>query len=173
MRLIILLALAVSACGAASSEITEQSGNSARARAIDGDTVSIDIRLRGADAFERRQLCATSDQGCWECGKAAQDYASRILKSSDAQISLSGEISYGRPIATVSVNGADLGEQMIEAGLAVPATDYLKNDPTRAGRYLAAYDRAVASREGAHGGSFIAPEDWRQGERLTCEATSR
>lgn len=35
----------------------------ARGRAIDGDTVSVDFRLFGADAYEKRQLCERQS-GC-------------------------------------------------------------------------------------------------------------
>lgn len=144
----------------------------AKGRAIDGDTVSIDIRLFGADAFEKRQLCRNTN-GCWPCGKEAQDYASRLLKSGNTTIRLTGNQSYGRPIGTVEVKGQDLGETMIAAGLAVPAVSYLKNDPARASRYVAAYDKAVAAHTGAHRGYFIDPAEWRRGKRLSCETKAK
>lgn len=177
MRIIVLLALLSTACSAASPLPSERdrSGDrsiSARGRAIDGDTVSFDVRLFGADAFERKQLCR-GQSGCWQCGKAAQDYAARVLKSGDATIELTGKQSYGRPVGTVSVRGRDLGETMIEAGFAVPATSFLKNDPDRASRYVAAYDRALKARAGAHASYFLDPAKWRHGERLSCEARSR
>ncbi|MGT2516925.1 thermonuclease family protein (plasmid) [Sphingomonas panni] len=131
--------------------------------------MSVDIRLSGADAFERRQLCR-GNAGCWQCGKAAQDLAARALKSGNAVIRLTGTASYGRPVGTVTIDGRDLGETMIAAGFAVPVTGYLRNDPARATRYVAAYDRAVAAHAGAHAGYFIDPARWRRGERLSCEA---
>ncbi len=87
----------------------------------------------------------------------------------EATIRLTGSASYGRPVGTVTVDGRDLGETMIAAGLALPVTGYLRADPARAARYVAAYDRAVAARIGAHEGSFIEPARWRRGERLSCE----
>ncbi|MEP9403767.1 Endonuclease YncB, thermonuclease family [Sphingomonas sp. OV641] len=172
MRLTALAALVLAgACSAATPADTgpgETRAITARGRALDGDTVSIDIRLSGADAFESRQLCR-GNAGCWQCGKAAQDIAARALKSGDAVIRLTGTTSYGRPVGTVTIGGRDLGETMIAAGLAVPVTGYLRNDPDRASRYVAAYDRAVATRAGAHAGYFIDPARWRRGERLSCE----
>ncbi|MDD1449733.1 thermonuclease family protein [Sphingomonas sp. H160509] len=141
-------------------------------RAIDGDTVSFDVRIFGADAFEKRQLCRNAN-GCWLCGKAAQDYASKLLKSGSSTIRLTGKQSYGRPIGTVEIWGQDLGESMIAAGLAVPATSYLKSDPERAQRYLAAYENAEARHAGVHAGYFIDPAKWRRGERLSCESRVR
>lgn len=172
MRMTIALALALAACGGAASQAEDQSAIRADGRAIDGDTVSFDVRLYGVDAFEKRQLCRTTD-GCWPCGKAAQDYASKLLKAGSSTIRLTGKQSYGRPIGTVEIDGQDLGESMIAAGLAVPATSYLKDDPARAQRYVAAYERAEARHAGAHAGYFLDPAKWGRGERLTCESRSR
>jgi endonuclease YncB( thermonuclease family) len=172
MRMTLVLALALAACGGAASQAEDPALIRADGRAIDGDTVSFDVRIFGADAFEKRQMCRNTD-GCWPCGKAAQDYASKLLKSGSSTIRLTGKQSYGRPIGTVEVGGQDLGESMIAAGLAVPATSYLKNDPERAQRYLAAYENAVARHAGVHAGYFIDPAKWRRGERLSCEARGK
>ena len=174
MRLILPLAfaLALAACDRAAATGSASAGVNAKARAIDGDTVAIDVRLFGTDAFEKRQLCRTRD-GCWPCGKAAQDLASRILKRGNAVISLTGKQSYGRPIGTVEVDGRDLGEEMIAAGLAVPVTDFRASDPALAKRYAAAFDRAVSTRAGAQAGFYLDPAKWRHGARLSCEPNWR
>lgn len=171
MRLILALALLSAACGSASPSaetVVASNAVTGRGRAIDGDTVAIDFRLFGADAFEKRQLCRT-ETGCWQCGKAAQDYAARLLKSGDATIRITGAQSYGRPVGVVSIQGQDLGEAMIAAGFAVPATSFLKRDPDRATRYVDAYNRAARAHAGVHAGFFIDPAKWRRGERLSCE----
>ncbi|RZL18776.1 MAG: thermonuclease family protein [Sphingomonas sp.] len=172
MRMTLVLALALAACGGAASQAEDPALIRADGRAIDGDTVSFDVRIFGADAFEKRQLCRNTD-GCWPCGKAAQDYASKLLKSGSSTIRLTGKQSYGRLIGTVEIGGQDLGESMIAAGLAVPATSYLKSDPERARRYLAAYENAEARHAGVHAGYFIDPAKWRRGERLSCEARGK
>lgn len=172
MRLTLVIALALAACGRAASQAEDPALIRADGRAIDGDTVSFDVRIFGADAFEKRQLCRNTD-GCWPCGKAAQDYASKLLKSGSSTIRLTGKQSYGRPIGTVEIGGQDLGESMIAAGLAVPAISYLKSDPERAQRYLAAYENAEARHAGVHAGYFIDPAKWRRGERLSCEARGK
>jgi endonuclease YncB( thermonuclease family) len=172
MRLICLALLALTACDAAVSREPADPRASAivaRGRAIDGDTVSFDVRLQGADALEKKQMCSTTS-GCWPCGKVAQDYASRLLKSGNATIRLTGSASYGRPVGTVEIGGRDLGEAMIAAGLAIPVTGYLKGQPEQARRYIAAYEAARSARRGPHAGSFIEPARWRRGERLACEA---
>nr|WP_249258849.1 thermonuclease family protein [Sphingobium yanoikuyae] len=139
----------------------------AQGRAIDGDTVAVDFRLLGVDAFERRQLCRNT-AGCWECGKAAQDFAADALRSKAATISLKSNRSYGRPVATIIIDGQDLGERMIRAGLAVPEVQYLRDEPGRARRYASAFAQAKAARAGAFSGSWIEPSRWRRGDRLRC-----
>ncbi|OYW87786.1 MAG: nuclease [Sphingobium sp. 32-64-5] len=140
----------------------------AQARALDGDTVAVDFRLLGVDAFERRQLCQKV-AGCWQCGKAAQDFAANALRSKTATIQLTPSSSYGRPVAIITVDGRDLGERMIRAGLAVPEAQYLQGDPSRAARYQAAFAQAKAARAGAFAGTWLGPSRWRHGERLRCE----
>lgn len=166
MRAIVLVALAFASCSA-SPEVSDQSFE-AEARALDGDTVAVDFRLLGIDAFERRQLCERA-AGCWQCGKAAQDFAANLLRTKAADIKLTGTSTYGRPVAIVTVDGEDLGERLIRAGLAIPETRYLVADPARARRYEIAFAQAKTSRAGAFGGRWIVPGRWRQGDRLQCE----
>jgi len=168
MRTLLLATLAFASCCLSSEAQAEQQSFEGKARALDGDTVAVDFRLLGVDAFERAQLCERRD-GCWQCGKAAQDLAANLLRSRAADITLTGTTTYGRPVAIVTVDGADLGERLIRAGLAVPEIKYLGSDPARARRYQAAFAQARASRAGAFGGRWIEPGRWRQGERLQCE----
>lgn len=140
----------------------------ATARALDGDTVAADFRLLGVDAFERRQLCQRIS-GCWQCGKAAQDFGANALRSKTATIRLMPSSSYGRPVAIVTVDGKDLGERLIRAGLAVPETQYLRGDPARLRSYTTAFAEAKRRRAGAMDGTWIEPSRWRRGDRLRCE----
>lgn len=140
----------------------------ARSRVLDGDTISIDLRLLGVDAFERSQLCERGN-GCWPRGKAAQDFAARLLRHSDATITLTPMRTYGRPVARVDVNGVDLGQALVGAGLAIPEPRYLGIMPSLARRYAIAYDTARRARRGAHAGHWIEPARWRHGVRLACE----
>lgn len=93
----------------------------------------------------------------------------RLLKRSEVTIRTVVTASYGRPVATVDIEGQDLGETLIENGLAVPRPGFLKTDAGRATRYQTAYDRGVAAHAGAHAGYFLDPADWRHGKRLNCE----
>lgn len=140
----------------------------AKARAIDGDTVSLDVRLSAVDAVERRQLCQ-NERGCYPCGKLAQDWAAKLLRGQQAEILLTGDTTYGRPVAVVRVAGRDLGEVLIRDGHAVPALRYLRSEPDRGRRYSEAHAEALAARRGVHAGPWIQPDRWRRGDRLACE----
>jgi endonuclease YncB( thermonuclease family) len=116
----------------------------------------------------RARAALSARPGCWQCGKAAQDFAANALRSKAATIRLVSSSSYGRPVAVVTVDGADLGERLIRAGLATPQASYLRDDPAR----LRAYNAAFASarqRAGAFAGDWIEPSRWRHGNRLSCE----
>ncbi|AOH87144.1 nuclease (plasmid) [Sphingomonas panacis] len=167
MRAILILAIALATISASTS-FAQHPRVDAKARALDGDTLAVDFRLLGVDAFERRQLCERSS-GCWACGKAAQDLAANALRAATATIQLMPSSTYGRPVAVVTVDGQDLGERLIRAGLAIPETGYLRNDPARAARYTAAFAKATAGRAGALAGRWIEPSQWRRGARLQCE----
>ncbi|MCW2351723.1 thermonuclease family protein [Sphingobium sp. B12D2B] len=163
----LLVALAAVSCSASSQVVNDRTLD-ARARALDGDTVAVDFRLLGVDAFERRQMCQGRD-GCWSCGKAAQDLVAKLLRSKTAEIKLTSASTYGRPVATVSIDGDDLGERLISAGLAIPQVQYLRGDPRRAARYKAAFAQGKARKVGALAGRWTEPSKWRRGERLQCE----
>ena len=164
----VLALLLLAGCGAAARNANAERDFAAKARALDGDTIAADFRVLGVDAFERRQQCQRGAT-CWACGKAAQDLAARTLREGDAQITLSSQTSYGRPVATVTVAGRDLGETMILNGLAIPQPQYLKSDGARLARYQRAFEQAKRAKAGAFAGQWIEPPLWRRGQRLSCE----
>jgi endonuclease YncB( thermonuclease family) len=164
-RLIVLALLLSASCSP--SNAAEDTSFSAKARALDGDTVATDFRLLGVDAFEasvmRTRRCLLGMRESRAGSRRAH------LGGGDAQIILSSHSSYGRPVATVSIDGRDLGEVMISAGLAIPQPQYLRSDPARSARYTAAFTEAQRQRAGAFAGSWLEPARWRRGERLTCK----
>ena len=146
-----------------------------QAHALDGDTLSIDLRLLGVDAFETHQLCRTAAGKCSACGKAARRYLKQLMfQDTNSRgrktigISFVATSSYGRPIITAVSNGTDVGLSLIRAGHAVPATQYLTSDQARAQSYLDAFADAKAAKRGAHSGAWITPSAWRRGQRLGC-----
>lgn len=85
---------------------------------IDGDTFAMDgqrIRVLGIDAPETHPpRCA----GEARLGNAATDKLRALLGSGTVTMSGSGHDEYGRDLRYVQVNGKDIGQTMIAAGLA-------------------------------------------------------
>ena len=146
------------------------------ARAIDGDSIAIEIRLKGIDAFEHDAVCADRNNRCTACGKLAQNQLAEIIehgqRSGSIKITFSRSHSYDRIVATAETSGIDAGEAMIASGYAIPLPEYLRDDPARKDQYLRAYEQAKAEQRGAFSGNWVSPKDWRSGKRLQCENRS-
>ena len=160
----------------ASTTPTNHAAISAEAHALDGDTIAVDMRLEGVDAFERNQLCEDRQGQCSACGQAARALLKRLLSQSgngrgnrSIEIRFVQSTTYGRPVIRARANGRDIGLSLIAAGLAVPEPKYLSYDPARRSAYAAAFSKARAAKHGAFGGRWITPSSWRQGQRLECE----
>ena len=91
---------------------------SGRIYVIDGDTFSYGgqrIRIAGIDAPETHpSRCAQEAQ----LGLAATEKLRSLLSSGSVTISGAGHDRYGRELRTVQVNGVDVAQVMISAGLA-------------------------------------------------------
>jgi micrococcal nuclease len=91
---------------------------SGRIYVIDGDTFSYRgqrLRIAGMDAPETHPpRCAQEAQ----LGLAATEKLRSLLSSGSVTISGAGRERYGRELRTVQVNGVDVAELMISAGLA-------------------------------------------------------
>jgi endonuclease YncB( thermonuclease family) len=83
---------------------------------VDGDTLELDgtiYRLNGIDAPEHGQLC-----GDWNCGSDATDTLVEIVKGRQVTCDPISEDGYGRVIATCYAGGTDLGQELVDKGLA-------------------------------------------------------
>lgn len=127
-------------------------GAQAQTRVVDGDTLELDgtiFRLNGIDAPEHGQRC-----GAWNCGAEATETLVEITKGRDISCDAIGQDGYGRTIATCYADGADLGAEMVDKGMAWAFR-----------RYSDVYDgRETAARAeglGVWSGAFTAPWDYR------------
>jgi len=85
---------------------------------IDGDTFSLGnarIRIAGIDAPEMHPPRCEQEA---RLGLAAQDKLRQLLSSGSVTISGTIHDRYGREVRNVQVNGQDVGEAMISAGVA-------------------------------------------------------
>lgn len=125
----------------------------ATANVRDGDTLILGgkaLRLDGIDAPEYRQACRTATGGEWPCGKAARSHLEALARAGPVTCESREDDRYGRAVARCSAKGADLGEAMVAAGLAIGEGAYAKSQ-------AAARD----SKSGIWQGDFEDPAAWR------------
>ncbi len=127
---------------------------------IDGDTLEIRgwrIRLHGIDAPKSRQLCRL-DGKPWQCGKDAADALAEKIARRPVTCEDLGRDRYKRIIARCTVAGEDMGEWMVQQGLALAYRRYSLD-------YVDQEAAAQAARRGIWAGELVMPWEWRQGNR--------
>lgn len=136
----------------------------ATGEAHDGDTFALsnghNARLGGVDAFELNQTGRTTSGQPVRLGDMARTNLVRHINP-QSRVTATGEATYGRPVVNATTGGADVGRTQVSAGLAIPTPQYLKNDPTRLGDYVAAQRDAIADERGAYAGTYQMPGDFR------------
>ena len=130
---------------------------------VDGDTIhvgDVTVRLHGIDAPEIDQPCEDANGQPWMCGAFVQ---SRIRDLYQGQTAVCEEIErdrYGRSVAKCSVNGRDIGEQIVSNGWAEAYR-----------RYSMDYDLVEKSAQvrgvGLWAGSMQSPAAYRAEQRAT------
>jgi endonuclease YncB( thermonuclease family) len=131
-----------------------------KARVRDGDTFAVDIRLLGTDAIEVKQQCQKPDGTCTPCGQGARHAMGQLFERVDGKngrnglkVSFTGETTYGRPVATATIDGKDVGETLIRQGWAIAEPRYLAGDPERLRRCTAAEAEARQAKRERSGSS--------------------
>ena len=137
-----------------------------RVRVVDGDSLALAgerIRLHGIDAPESAQTCRASGAR-WRCGERAtrglrEHIGGRTVTCEERDVD-----RYGRIVAVCRAGGEDLNAWMVERGFALAYRRYSR-------AYVDEEAAARSARRGLWRGDFVAPWDWRQGERLAGTAT--
>ena len=131
-------------------------------RVIDADTVDVDgvrYRLHGIDAPEARQTCRAWGRS-WDCGAAATE---ALMSRAEGMSCAGGDTdAFGRTIGICSAGGVDLNAWLVANGWALAYRQFSRD-------YVDEEGEARSNRRGIHRGAFVAPWDWRRGERLEGE----
>lgn len=141
-------------------------------RVVDGDTLEFEglgvkVRLAGIDAPESKQACEGADGDRYKCGDAAT--RALVQRIAAAPVRCEGDEldRWGRPIVTCfTPEGLDLNGWMVEQGHALAYRRYSE-------RYVPQEEAAKQARRGVWAGAFVAPWDWRRGERLGGSESGR
>ncbi len=136
------------------------SGLKGRADAVDGDTLrmgDVRVRLWGIDAPERKQSCVAEGLE-WDCGLLAM--AALRSRATDVTCREKGRDGYGRVLAVCFERGEDVNAWMVSEGWALAYRRFSED-------YVSQEEAAKAARKGIHRGRFVAPWDWRRGDRLS------
>ncbi|ALK08645.1 thermonuclease family protein [Blastochloris viridis] len=126
------------------------------ARVIDGDSLAIDgrdVRLFGIDAPELHQLCERGGRP-WPCGEAAKRRLGELAASRFVRCTVRDTDRYRRAVSDCRAGGEDLGQRMVEAGLAVAERGYFTAEVA-----------ARAAGRGIWAGGFERPAEWRRAHR--------
>lgn len=141
---------------------------SGTARVIDGDSLEIaatSIRLHAVDAPEGRQSCTRAGTS-WRCGEAAADKLRQLVDGRTISCTRTDIDNYGRTVARCSNGEADLGAEMVLAGLALAYRQYGSD-------YVDEESMAEAARRGIWAGEFTPPWDWRRDGDAGASPVSR
>lgn len=129
-----------------------------KARAIDGDTLTIDgtiVRLLGVDAPELNQTCLTRKNKTSRCGDLSRQMLDTLFKNVTVKCRGEEKDPDGALVAVCFAGPFDINEQMVASGWALPV-----RQETEA--YVRAEGFARARLEGMWRGTFTPPWQWRK-----------
>ena len=154
LRIALLLALLVAPASADALRGT--------VRVIDADTIDVGapetVRLLGIDAAEDAQTCADGAGRVLPCGAMATGAARSLYEGRVATCVARAADRFGRWLATCSVDGRDMGAELVRQGLA----QVYRDDAT----YAEEEKEARLLRRGLWAYEMASPAAWRAERRI-------
>jgi endonuclease YncB( thermonuclease family) len=126
------------------------------AQAVDGDSLNIGgerFRLFGIDSVELHQTCNREEKQ-WQCGEDATAALRNLVNGKAVNCNQRDRDPYGRVVATCTVDGRDIAEQMVSMGYAVTL-------PNFSTAYIPAEKVAKTNRIGIWASEFQLPSEYR------------
>jgi endonuclease YncB( thermonuclease family) len=138
-----------------------------RALAIDGDSLrlnNVELRLKGIDAPEYRQICKDAKGQDYPCGRTARRALAELVQEHEVACVETGKDRYGRSLAICRIKGedTDVAAEMVRQGMAVAFGDF-----------DALESQAKEARRGLWAGSFQRPSVWRDEHPREAAAPAR
>lgn len=126
-------------------------------RVIDGDTIDVGavrIRLHGIDAPERDQPCTTTSGQNWACGDWVTRQVRDLFEGTQARCAQVDTDRYGRVVARCAARGRDIGQTLVQGGIAYAYRRYSTE-------YVAHEAAAEAANRGIHAFVLQSPARYR------------
>lgn len=137
-----------------------------RVSVVDGDTFRVNglvIRLHGIDAPELAQTCTHDTGADWACGAWVTDQVRRAYAGKRVRCVRTAIDRYDRVVARCYQGGVDIGQHMVQEGLAFAFR-----------RYAMDYDldekRAAVTQRGLHGTQMQDPAAYRRAQKTAPPA---
>jgi endonuclease YncB( thermonuclease family) len=132
----------------------------------DGDTIQlagITYKLNGIDAPEFDQMCIDAHAEPWACGVEARDQLAKLIGKHGVHCDDLGPTKtypkWHSGVCTVEGETTSLNQSLVRLGYA------LNFEPDAAGRFKADEAGAKDDRSGLWKGCFVAPEEFRHGNK--------
>ncbi|MBT3277282.1 thermonuclease family protein [Candidatus Thioglobus sp.] len=92
---------------------------------VDGDSVSLQMRLADIDTPEIKQKCREHVNRVIDCGRLSKRYLQRLLKSLPGEIAIKpiGIDHYQRILVRIYKGNTNIGKLMVESGMAFSYKD--------------------------------------------------
>ncbi len=97
---------------------------------VDGDSVSLKMRIAGIDTPEIKQKCRKHANQIIDCGQLSKHYLQRLLKSIPGKITIEsvGIDHYQRILVRVHKGNTNIGKLMVESGMAFSYKDTYRQE---------------------------------------------
>ena len=97
---------------------------------VDGDSVSVQMRIAGIDTPEIKQKCRKIKFQVVDCGRLAKDYLKQVLQNLPDELLIEpiGIDHYNRILVKVYKGDTDVGKLMVEAGMAFSYKDTYRQE---------------------------------------------
>jgi endonuclease YncB( thermonuclease family) len=97
---------------------------------VDGDSISMQMRIAGIDTPEIRQKCSKTQFQVIDCGRLSKNYLKQTLQNLPGELSIEpvGVDYYNRILVRVYKGDVNVGKLMVEAGMAFSYKDTYRKE---------------------------------------------
>lgn len=101
---------------------------------VDGDSVSLSMRIKGIDTPEMGQTCQKVARKTQDCGKIAKAYIATLIKELPGKLKITpvGTGYYGRVLVHIFKGQVNIGQRMVAHGMAFARSKLYRQDQHQA-----------------------------------------